>query len=156
MRAAGDITLDQLITKSGGAASTLLLKASNTIAQTATISSSSGALNTTLWADSDNSGAGGITVTDAAINTLRRQCRARRRHRPDHGRGGGDTRLRRGAQQRRYHARRGQYLHPRPGRGGGRRNYGIYIHSGSVLQSTTGNISLTGIGGNGTSQQLRH
>src|SRR5207253_217255 len=47
---AGDVTLDQTITKSGGGASTLLLKASNTIAQTATISSSSGALNVTEWA----------------------------------------------------------------------------------------------------------
>ena len=34
----GDVTLDQTITKSGGAASTVVLKASNNITQTATIS----------------------------------------------------------------------------------------------------------------------
>ena len=36
----------------------------------ANISSTSNKLNVTLWSDSDNSGAGGITITNAAITSI--------------------------------------------------------------------------------------
>lgn len=58
---AGDVTLARFL-KSGGGDSNLTFKASNSIiGNTATISSTSGKVNTVLWSDSDASNAGAIS-----------------------------------------------------------------------------------------------
>jgi hypothetical protein len=151
---AGDVTLDQTITKSGGGASTLLLKASNTIAQTATISSSSGALNVTEWADSDNSGAGAISVTGAAITSNGGNVIL----------GGGtdptaDEAVGNAGNPQEIHLN-GATLTSAAGnitlRGTGYSNaatadlHGIWARGNTLIQSTSGDISLYGQGGVGT------
>ncbi|MCA0177383.1 MAG: YDG domain-containing protein [Proteobacteria bacterium] len=66
---AGNITVSAAIAKSAGGDATLTLKAHNDIAVNASLTSSSGRLGVVLWADQDNSGAGSIQVSNAAITT---------------------------------------------------------------------------------------
>ena len=86
---AGEYHRHHAITKSAGGDASLSLKAHNNIAVNTNISSSSGTLNVTLWADSDNSGAGGISDDQRRDHHQRRQRHPRRRRRSRRRRGGG-------------------------------------------------------------------
>jgi len=149
----GNITVSNAISKTAGGDASLTLKAHGNIDVNAGINSNTGALDLTLWSDSDNSGSGYIQVTSAAIAT-----------------NGGDVVMGGGADPA---------LNPAIGnatvddgvtlnngdistgagsisiRGRGENaadtdNYGVYLHTGSLLQSTSGNITIDGTGGNGT------
>ena len=150
---AGNITVTDSITKSAGGAASLSLIARNNIVVNNNISSSSGALNVTLRADSENDGVGGITMTNAAITS-----------------NGGNVILGGGADASADEAvgasNSGVQLNNGDisagagnisirGRGrtvAGADNVGVHIHSGSTLQTTSGNITIVGTGGNGTAR----
>jgi filamentous hemagglutinin family protein len=68
----GDITVASAITKTAGTDATLTLKAHRniTLDGSASITSTSNKLNLHLWADSDNSGDGIISVASTSIDTL--------------------------------------------------------------------------------------
>ena len=144
----GDITVSNSITKSAGGNASLSLTAHGSILVNAGIASTAGELDVTLRADSDNSGAGRIAVTNASITT-----------------NGGDVVMGGGANPLADEAvgttnygvelnngdistDGGSISIRGRGEAAGADNYGVYVHNGSVLQTTGGNITLTGIGGN--------
>jgi filamentous hemagglutinin family protein len=146
---AGNITVSNTISKTAGGNASLTLTAHNNIAVNATISSNSNKLNVTLRADSDNSGAGDIKVTNAAINTNGGNVIIG---------GGADASTDEAVGTSNYGVELnngdissgvGNISIRGRGEAAGNNNYGIYVHNGSVLQSTSGDITLTGFGGNG-------
>jgi filamentous hemagglutinin family protein len=147
----GDLAVDQAINKTAGGAASLTLAAANNLTVTQNITPAAGALDVTLWGDWGNSGAGAISVTNAAITTL-----------------GGDVIMGGGADPTLDEAvgtadfgvdlNNGDIstgagnisIRGREENAGGS-NVGVLIRNASVLQTTTGDIDITGIGGNGTS-----
>lgn len=142
------------INKTSGGDATLTLQANNSISvSNSSITSSSGALNLTLHADSDNSGAGSIHSSGSTITTNGGNFIA----------GGGIdplTGYATGTSSNRYgiYFRNGTSINTGSGdislRGMGElggtnsQNYGILFINGTVLETTTGDISLNGFGGN--------
>ena len=150
----GDITVASAIGKTAGGEATLTLKARNNIAVNANISSTSNKLNVTLWSDSDNSGAGGITVTGAAINSLGGDVILGGGTDPAADEAVGTTNYGVELNNGDISTGAGSISIRGKGEAANADNYGVYVRNGSVLQSTTGNIDITGTGGAGTNDNI--
>jgi len=148
----GDITVSSAIGKTAGGDATLLLKARNNIAVNANISSTSNKLNLTLWADSDNSGAGGITMTNAAITSNGGNVTLGGGADPTANPAIGTADIGVNLNNGDISAGAGNISIRGRGEAAGGNNFGVYVYNGSVLQTTTGNIGLTGTGGDGTNR----
>jgi filamentous hemagglutinin family protein len=142
----GDITVASAIGKTAGGDATLTLKARNTITVNANISSTSNKLHVTLWSDSDNSGLGGITITNAAITTNGGNVTMGGGADPTANPARGTSTF--GVQLNNGDISTGAGNISIRGRGepGGASNIGVYVLGGSVLQTTSGDISLIGTG----------
>lgn len=154
----GNITVNNAITKSAGGNATLRLNAHNNIAVNANITSTMGALNLILNADTDQATTpgGAISLTNAIITTLGGSFTAGGGANPlttaaranedgvfDHGVFLTDTQITTGI---------GNISIRGTGENTAANNSGIYINGGTnALTTTTGNITLNGTGGNGTS-----
>ena len=118
---AGNITVNSAIGKTAGGDASLTLKAHNniTLSNNVDITSTSGKLNVTLWADAVTPNGGAASDDQRHDHHQRRQRGDRRRRRPYRQPRHRHRQLRRGSRQRRYFHRRRQYLDPRQGRSGG-------------------------------------
>ena len=159
----GNITLKNNIEKTSGGDASLTLQAHNSIFVNADITSTTGALDVTLHADSDNSGAGAIAISNATINTNNGDIIA----------GGGINPLLNAAtgtaanndgiviSNSTLSAGTGDISVRGTGRDASTSyQLGVYLVNNSTVTTTTGDIAITGNGGDGTSNNygtyIRH
>lgn len=149
----GDITLDNAtINKTSGGDATLTLQANNSIiSDNSTITSSSGALNVTLHADSDNVGGGAIDLTDTQITTNGGNFIAGGGLNPltDSAKGTASNNDGVVLDNTTIDTDTGFISIRGDGRtGGGIGNeYGVYLTADSIVNTTTGNVTIEGTGG---------
>jgi hypothetical protein len=146
----GNLAWDQALTKSAGGAASLLMKAAGDITMTQNFAPAAGAVDLTLWADADNNSAGGITLTNAAITSNGGNVILGGGTDPTTDEAVGTSTNGVALNNGDIASGAGNIAIRGRGEAAGTDNVGAFIYNGSVLQSTTGNIAITGFGGNGT------
>jgi filamentous hemagglutinin family protein len=148
----GNITVNNAtISKTAGGDATLTLKADKDITLTnSTLSATTGELNVTLWSDADNGGAGAITLTNSSITSNGGDITLGGGTDPTTDDAVGTTNYGVDLNNGDISAGAGNISLRGRGEAAGSDNSGVYVHNGSVLQTTTGDITLTGTGGDGT------